>query len=85
MNIELPVIDKMTPDVLAVKFSETELCEVIAYLGLVLDGSWHPGPEMFRLGISPVGPDYNTEHVEAVQRRCGRAVAILRRNKNGKT
>ena len=77
MNIDLPFTGNMPANVLAQKFTKEELSEAIAYLELVLKGIWHPGPEMFRLGINPIGQDYSLDEVGAVQRRLARAIVAM--------
>ena len=66
--IELPNIECRTADGLVGVFDEDELMCAIAYLELVYTERLIPGPELFRLGISPL--EYTDQELWAVQNRC---------------
>ena len=74
---ELAPTEHWPAQVLAKTFSEDQLADGIAYLELVRTGELTPGPEMFRLGVSPL--DYTTEELEAVQRRLALAISYQRK------
>lgn len=75
--IDLAPTENWPAHVLAKTFSEDRLYEGIAYLELVRTGEVTPGPEMFRLGVSPL--DYTNEEIEAVQRKLALAVSHQRK------
>jgi len=76
--LDLAPIEHWPAPVLARTFSEKQLYEAIAYLELVRTGKLVPGPEMFRLGISPL--EYNQQEIVAIQHRLALAVHHQRRN-----
>lgn len=74
--IDLPNIDGKTADGLVGVFDEDELLCAIAYLELVYTGKVIPGPELFRLGISPL--EYTDQELWAVQNRCALGIQKMR-------
>jgi hypothetical protein len=75
--LDLAPIEHWPAPVLASAFSEKQLSEAIAYLELVRTGKLVPGPEMFRLGVSPL--DYSPQEIVAVQNRLALAISYQRK------
>jgi hypothetical protein len=73
---ELAPTENWPAHILARTFSESQLSDGIAYLELVRIEELTPGPEMFRLGVSPLS--YTTEELEAVQRKLALAISYQR-------
>jgi len=76
MELELPPTENWPAHTLAKTFHEDDLSLSIAYLECVLLGEICPGPEMFRLGISPL--NYCDEELQAVQRKLALAISYKR-------
>jgi hypothetical protein len=78
MSIDLPTTEHSTARELAAWCSDTQLSRAITYLEMVRIGQIDPGPEIDKL----LGEDslltWNTEEIDAVQRRLALTLCIKR-------